>query len=222
MQTQTLNPVRPPAPPAKPHDGTPAQKAVEKSLIEYDQGQGAFFLHSAGVTYAAAISQYGFLTHAYWGPSLAPQNLNLPIPSRGRAFSPNPIPGDADFSLDTTPLEYPVYGRSDFRSPALEIVHSSVGARTLDLRYSHHRIVGGKQCLENLPSVHTDSLAEAATLLVTLRDESIKIAVELSYTVFAEHPVIVRSARIINEGEETFALRRALSCSIDFPPEFSN
>ena len=40
---------------------------------------------------------------------------------------------------------------------------------------------------------------------------------ELSYTAFADHPAIARSARIVHRGSSPLTLRRVLSCSVDFP-----
>lgn len=41
---------------------------------------------------------------------------------------------------------------------------------------------------------------------------------ELLYTAFAKHPVVTRSARIVNAGDAGLELRRALSASVDFNP----
>lgn len=215
-----------------PTEILPASPAVNRSgrnevcssgagLVVVDEKQGAFFLHSGGATYAVAVSDHGFLHHGYWGPPLAAQDLASVFPVRGRAFSPNPIPGDGNFSLDTVPLEYPAYGRSDYGLPAIEILHPPTGSRILDLRYDGHRVLKGKPSLEDLPACRVSAPAEAETLVITLRDSAVRAAVELSYTAFAGHPVMARSARILNEGDSSLVLRRALSCSIDFSPQFS-
>jgi alpha-galactosidase len=189
--------------------------------IQFDSGSGAFFLHAADATYVGLHSSYDVLNHVYWGPRLACQDVGGVISRKGRAFSPNPVPGDPDYSLDTTPQEYPAYGRSDFRSPALEILHEPTGSRIVDLRYAGHRIEPSKPRLAGLPATFTNEPADAETLVVTLRDDSLHLTVELSYTAFAHHPVITRSAVIRNEGVDTIKLTRALSCSLDFPSRFS-
>ncbi len=191
---------------------------LSRELIEIQEE--TFFLHAGETTYAFRVLESGHLAHHYWGAALASQDLDGMLVPRGRAFSPNPVPGNADFSLDTTPLECPAYGNSDFRSPAIEIFHPATGSRILDLRYGGHRILEKKPRLENLPSTRADSSAK--TLVVTLRDAALKVAVELSYTAFAGHPVIARSARIANESGEPLVLGRALSCSLDFPSRFAN
>jgi len=205
-----------PAPPARdPHS---ADAPPSPGTIEYREE--TFFLHSGGSTYVLGIAAQGLPVHLYWGAPLACGGMEDVFIPKGRAFSPNPIPGDADFSLDTAPCEYPVYGSSDFRSPAIEVFHPASGSRLLALRYAGHRIVAGKPALEGLPATETDSPDEARTLILTLRDHDARIAVELHYTAFTRHPVLTRSARILNEGDRPVALRRALSASVDFPARF--
>lgn len=195
-------------------------KPFASRLIGFDSGQGVFFLHSAQATYALRIHKHGFLTHLHWGGAIASQDLGeLSVP-HGQATCPTPVPGDDRFSLDTTPLEYPVYGNSDFRSPALQVIHPATGSRILDLRYASHRIGEGKPRLAHLPATHAGS--EAETLVVVLRDPVMQVAVELSYTAFADHPVITRSARILNESGVPLVLECALSCSLDFSPAISH
>ena len=69
-------------------------------------------------------------------------SLDFALQFRDRAFSPNPTAWE-EFSLDTIPLEYPVYGNSDFRSPALEVFQPEDGSRILNLRFKDHEIVAG-------------------------------------------------------------------------------
>jgi len=205
------------------HSGNDDQSGPHgKGLIEFHEETAEFFLHSGLATYGLQVLEHGHLSHLYWGASLASQDLRGTLVPRGRAFSPNPIPGDSNFSLDSTPLEYPAYGNSDFRSPAIEIFSPETGSRILDLRYAGHRMVKGKPRLENLPATCAESPSEAETLIVMLRDASLKVVVELSYTAFAHHPVITRSARIVNESGASLALARALSCSLDFSSHFSS
>ena len=91
--------------------------------IDYSSATRTFFLHSGETTYALKVLAQGFLTHLYWGPRVSAQELDFVLQFRERAFSPNPDGLGREFSLDTLPLEYPVYGNTDFRSPALEVFH---------------------------------------------------------------------------------------------------
>jgi alpha-galactosidase len=174
-----------------------------------------FLLHAGATTYALKVLPQGYLVHLYWGSRLATQDLDFALPFRDRAFSPNPS-DSREFSLDTIPLEYPVYGNTDFRSPALEILQPEDGSRIVDLRFKDCRIVAGKPSLAGLPATWVEDQAQAETLIIGLEDAKLQLRVELSYGVFTNHPAIARSVRLGNHGSSSLIVRRALSCSVDF------
>lgn len=188
-----------------------------------------FFLTSCGSTYAFKVLDLGSLAHLYWGREIAPQNLDHLISNRGRCFSPNPVidapepdgPKFSALSLDNTQHEFPAYGTSDYRSPALEVFQPATGSRIIDFRYKGYSIVPGKPTLEGLPATLAKE-DDAQTLVIELVDKTLGLHAELLYTVFEKHPVITRSVRLINNGNEMVSLRRLLSCTIDFSSTFSN
>lgn len=189
-------------------------------MIEINTTKPAFYLHAANTTYAFEVTSEGDLAHLYWGPRLHSQDVSHLGRVRGRAFSPNPQNCHDTYTLDSLPLEYSAYGTSDFRSPAVEVFQPRDGSRIVELKYTSHRLIPGKPKLDGLPSTFT-SESEAETLAVTLRDAKTGFEVELLYTVFEKHPVITRTARLTNQGSDPLQLRRALSCSVDFTPEYS-
>jgi alpha-galactosidase len=185
--------------------------------IEHSPETNTLFLHAGHTTYAIKVLPQGYLAHLYWGPKIDEQNLDFIIRLRDRAYSPNPAGSGREFSLDALPLEYPVYGNTDFRSPALEIFQPEDGSRIVDLRFKDHKIITGKPPLAGLPATWVEREDEAATLIVGLEDSKLGLHVELSYTAFTFHPAIARSTRILNRGEFPVFLCRALSSSVDFP-----
>jgi alpha-galactosidase len=185
--------------------------------IEHSPETNTLFLHAGHTTYAIKVLPQGYLAHLYWGPRIDEQNLDFIIRLRDRAYSPNPAGSGREFSLDALPLEYPVYGNTDFRSPALEIFQPEDGSRIVDLRFKDHKIITGKPPLAGLPATWVEREDEAATLIVGLEDSKLGLRVELSYTAFTFHPAIARSTRILNRGEFPVFLCRALSSSVDFP-----
>jgi alpha-galactosidase len=185
--------------------------------IEYAPASKTFFVQSGEMTYAMKVLAQGFLAHLYWGPRISAQDLDFLLQFRERSFSPNPDGLGREFSLDTLRLEYPVYGTTDFRSPALEVFQPDDGSRITDLRFCDCRTVPGKPSLPGLPSTWVDRDGEAETLIIGLEDSKLGLRVELYYTAFADQPVLARSSRIVHRGTSPLALRRLLSCSIDFP-----
>jgi alpha-galactosidase len=121
-----------------------------------------------------------------------------------------------NFSLEFTRQEYPCFGTTDFRQPAFEIFQEN-GSHISDYQYAGYRITAGKPDLKGLPHSYTQEDSEAETLEITLVDSLTKGELVLSYTIFADLPVIARSALFVNKGEQTLRLNRAMSMSVDFP-----
>ena len=65
-------------------------------------------------------------------------------------------------SLSHIRQEYPVYGTSDYRQPAIEICQTN-GSKISDFHYQSHSISNGKPKLENLPATYTENDDEALT-----------------------------------------------------------
>jgi alpha-galactosidase len=188
--------------------------------IEFRPDEQAFFLQAGDSTYVMRVLPLGRLVHLYWGPGLNPQSMSRALELRDRAFGPNPVDIEARYSLDSITLEYPVAGTGDYRSPALEILQPSDGSRVLDLRYKEHRILLGKPPLPGLPATFANA-EEAQTLVVDLVDAHLGLLVSLSYTVFEDLPVIVRSASLRNDGASSLIVQRALSTSVDYSSNYA-
>ena len=71
--------------------------------------------------------------------------------------------GDRSFSLEHVRQEYGVYGTTDYRHPAVEILQEN-GSRLSDFRYQSHTITAGKPKLVGLPATYTEEDGEAETL----------------------------------------------------------
>lgn len=59
--------------------------------------------------------------------------------------------GNRKYSLEHLKLEYPVYGTSDYRNPAVEILQEN-GSRISEFKYISHEITDGKPELAGLPA----------------------------------------------------------------------
>ena len=182
--------------------------------ITYTERTKTFFLQGPRSTYAMALGPLGSLLHLYWGARLRESDLLSLVPMGERTFSPNPDPTDRSFSFDTLPLEFSTYGRSDFRSPALEVTFAD-GSRIVDLAYSGHRIISGKRKLTGLPATYVEKDGEACTLEIDLTDKKSGLLATLSYTTYECWDVVTRSVLIYNGGDKAVQLRRVLSASLD-------
>ncbi|MDF3059642.1 MAG: alpha-galactosidase [Rariglobus sp.] len=191
--------------------------------IHFIEAQSLFLLQAGPSCYAIKLTEHGLPLHLYWGPALATPATGVDVVRLGdRAFSPTLAGAERGVSLDVLPQEFPTFGSSDFRQPALEVYQPQTGSRILALRYASHRIEAGKPALAGLPATFTEKPSDADTLTLVLEDKLLGLRVELLYTVFAHHPVITRSTRIVNGGSALLELRRALSASVDFNASFSH
>ena len=76
---------------------------------------------------------------------------------------------DRTFSLEHIRQEYPVYGTTDYRHPAIELLQEN-GSRISEFQYDSYEIIDGKPKLSGLPATYTESEEEAQTLRIFLKD----------------------------------------------------
>lgn len=171
------------------------------SIIVQEQA-GLFHLQASGMSYLIQIID-GYPVHVYWGSKLQHrermEDLLIHTP--------------ANAGLDRLPQEYPQYGNGDFRNPTYQ-VELVDGTRISELKYERYRMTKGKPALKGLPAVYTEDESEADTLELELMDRYSGLKVVLQYTIFTDRNVIIRSTRLVNEGDGKLRLRRALSASV--------
>ena len=178
---------------------------------------GIFHLFNENISYIMHIMRNGQMGHLYFGRRLRDaEGFERMQPVRGRSQAPTPVEGDEEFSLEHVRQEYPAYGTSDYRQPAMQLAFKD-GSHAADFRYASHEVIAGKPALEGLPATYVESESEAATLRVTLLDEPSGLKLELLYTIFDGYAAVARSARFVNGGKDAVHVLRAMSFSIDFP-----
>ena len=126
------------------------------------------------------------------------------------------IENDKTISLEHIKQEYGVYGTTDYRESAVEILQAN-GSRISDFQYSGHMITSGKPKLTGLPATYTEDDSEAMTLTLQLKDIVTGMELELLYTIFCKGGIIARSARFTNHGSESIHLTKAMSLCMDLP-----
>ncbi|MBC1604407.1 alpha-galactosidase [Listeria rocourtiae] len=183
--------------------------------ISYDEAQRVFHLRGKDVSYVLGVVRDGYLAHLYYGKGLREFAGSNGLTFIKRDFSPSVSIGDETFSLDSLPQEYPQYGNTDFRKPAYQ-VKGMDGTTISDLRYESHRIFAGKMKLDGLPASYVEQDSDANTLEITMADAVLGLRVILQYTVFGADNVITRSARFVNDGQDSLQILKAASACIDF------
>lgn len=183
--------------------------------ISYEQITKTFHLRTKRTSYILKVLESGHLCHLYWGKKISTNNLDYLIEKNlWGSFLAN-TDNIGTFQLEATAQEYPSYGATDLRSPAIELQFED-GTTTTDLRYEGHNIYTGKTSLKGLPSTYVENDNEVITLEIYLRDNLKNVKVILKYSVFEEFDAITKSVKIVNESEEEVNILRALSANVDF------
>ena len=185
--------------------------------IIYHKEAKTFHLYNKQISYVMCVMENGHLGQLYFGKKIHDkEDFSYLIEKAPRPMTSYIYEGDRSFSLEHIKQEYPVYGTTDYRHPAVEILQEN-GSRISDFQYVSHTISAGKPKLQGLPATYTESDEEAETLCVILKDELTGVRLELLYTIFEQDGVIARSARFVNEGEAPVHLLTAMSLSLDLP-----
>ena len=185
--------------------------------IIFHESSKTFHLYNNDISYIMCVLPNGHLGNLYFGKRIHDrEDFSYLLEMKQRPMTACVYEGNRKFSLEHLKLEYPVYGSSDYRYPAMEILQEN-GSRISDFTYVSYTIAAGKPKLQGLPATYTEKDEEAQTLCVKLKDEVTGIVLELLYTIFTQRGIITRSARFTNEGTSSVHLLNAMSLSLDLP-----
>ncbi len=185
--------------------------------IIYEPSTRTFHLRNDFFSYIMTILPEERLGQVYFGRRLHHRkDFSHLVEYSALAMAPFRQVDEVSYSQEHQRQEYPVYGASDMRDPACEVLHPN-GSRLSDFRYAGYTIAAGKPTLPGLPATYVEDEGEAMTLTITLRDPLDGLKLELLYTVFDQGGILARSVRFVNEGAETLHLTRAMSLSLDLP-----
>ncbi|WEV74317.1 alpha-galactosidase [Bifidobacterium sp. ESL0798] len=190
----------------------------EARVFVHDDGR-QFHLTNGQVSYIIAVNSEGKLLQLYYGAAVRDRDdFGYLIEMQRRSTASCPIEGNLVYSLEHLRQEFPEYGTSDYRMPAISMAQPN-GSRITDFRFSSYGIGEGKPKLEGLPATYVNRQDEAVTLSVDLVDEPTGVVATLMYTMFADLPVMARSVRLRNEGKDDVDIERLMSLSFDLPDD---
>jgi len=187
------------------------------ATITFQSENKQFHLSNESISYIFQLSEDGKLLQLYYGKKV-PQNRDYSylVEMHHRSMATFRKEGDLLYSLEHLKQEFPEYGATDFRHPAISLRQKN-GSSLTDFVYKSHQIIDGKRSLKGLPATYVEDKQEAKTLLIKLEDKLTNVEVELSYTLFSELPVLARNAKVINNGEDTQFIEQLASLSLDLP-----
>ena len=185
--------------------------------IIFHEGSKTFHLFNEEISYIICVLSNGHIGNLYFGKKIHDrEDFSYLIESKQRPMTACVYEGNRKYSLEHLKLEYPVYGTSDYRNPAVEILQEN-GSRISEFKYISHEITDGKPELAGLPATYVEEPEEAQTLCLRLKDEVTGIVLELLYSILSGKGILARSARFINEGIAPVHLLNAMSLSLDLP-----
>ena len=184
--------------------------------IFYHESSREFHLTNGQVSYIMEIMENGQMEQLYYGKAVHDrESFHHLHEEMMRALMSVAVPEPSVLSMQYTKQEYPAYGTGDYRMPAVTVQQKN-GSRISNFVYQSHEIFAGKKSIAPLPSTYVENDAEADTLEILLHDEVTDTDLILSYTIYADYPVITRNARFLHKGKEAIVLDRALSACVEF------
>ena len=178
--------------------------------IHYNERFKTFYLNGKDFSYVFRIGDGGYLHHLYFGEQISERDIGYLSSGLRAEFSPA-FDAETSFdSLDLVPQEYPLYGRGDYREPAV-MVTGFDGGKVVDFKYSSHIILNEKPEINNMPS-----LRGGETLVVVLSEKAYELRLFLYYTVYEDCGAIARRAVLENVGKKDVVIDKINSFGVDF------
>lgn len=120
--------------------------------IIFHEGSKTFHLFNEEISYIICVLSNGHIGNLYFGKKIHDrEDFSYLIESKQRPMTACVYEGNRKYSLEHLKLEYPVYGTSDYRNPAVEILQEN-GSRISEFKYISHEIADGKPELAGLPA----------------------------------------------------------------------
>ncbi len=185
--------------------------------IAVNRAGDTFHLYNQEISYIMKVLPNHQMGQIYFGKRIQiPEDCSYFLETSSRPMSSCVFDTDNRFSMEHIRQEYGVFGTSDYRMPATEVLQEN-GSRISEFCFREYRIQSGKPKLPGLPATYVENEEEAETLVIRLADPVTGLELELFYTIFAAGGILARNARFVNRGEQALHLQSAMSLCLDLP-----
>jgi alpha-galactosidase len=182
--------------------------------IEYDKEQQLFHLSNDQVSYVMGVLRNGHMGHFSFGDKLTGALKQDYFRNVNRGLTNYIYEGEFEFSLSHEKLEFPCWGTTDYRLPAIDITDDR-GSSIIDFKFKGFEITDEKPEIPGLPSTRRAS-GQSKSLILTLEDSILLAELTLIYTIYRDIPIVTRSAAIKYNGDSKLTLNRLMSMNLDF------
>lgn len=179
------------------------------------KNNNTFHLQGKNISYIMTLNGKGDLLHHHFGSKMADRDYSV--------RNENPIFGlitydEDNIHLEAEEQEYPAFGYTDLRTPAYNVRHK-LGNSVTRMTYKSYEIKEDSVAyVKGMPALFKGDKS-AQTLEITLVDDAVGLEAVLSYTVFDEYDVILRSTKLVNKSGEKMLVESAYSTNLDFDKE---
>ena len=129
----------------------------------------------------------------------------------------NLVDGKLLTSMEHIKQEIPVFGTTDFRYPAIEVVYPD-GDCISHFRFHGYEVSEGKSVLGELPGTFGDE-DEVEVLKIYLKDDYSGLILTLIYNLYKQQPVLTRQVCIENTDKVSYTIKHLASLNVDLPNE---
>lgn len=182
--------------------------------IEFSEQEKLFRLQTKTSTYQIRIDETGILRHLYYGLSVGAMDMGYLSSYQEQSLSGDiREPHERKHDPDFLPQEFTGAGIGDYRISGIALTAGD-GSKSVDFRYSGHKISPGKYNIPGLPSVRGKP-DEFFSLEITMADVISGLELKLLYGVMAEYDIITRTAILTNTGNTGMKLEKFASVCLD-------
>ncbi len=186
---------------------------MQKISILYDDEKQIFHISNNKISYIMELKE-NTLLHRYWGHTLQYYTgCNCTEPVK-RTFAASYNQQNPLFSLEIEPQEFSCPHQGDYREPSISVRQQN-GCTIGRMKYQYYEITDTLHIPEGLPHIREMKQKAAKTLAIHFLDMVSNIKLILYYSIVEDSAVIIRSAQIINQGNQSVWIDRAFSTLID-------
>ena len=177
-----------------------------------------FHLQTLNSSYIVCVHESGQLINLHYGARIEHfENIRSLFQNYSTQVGSSTLYTKGEnYTLDTMILEYPSYGKGDYRTPALLIEYED-GTRTSDFTYYGYTLHPHMINPKGMPHIReSNGRGSIDTLEIILKEKYADVFLHLFYTAVDDSDAIVRFSRVENKQDLNIQIHSIMSMNLDF------